>query len=72
MYLRSRHGISLAQRQIDGCNKMSCNRCNANFCYLCGELIAHANPYDHFKSSKTCAGLLFRGIIDEAPEDEWW
>ncbi|XP_050577677.1 E3 ubiquitin-protein ligase RNF14-like isoform X1 [Bombus affinis] len=34
--------------KIDGCNKMTCNYCQACFCWLCGMHITTKNPYDHF------------------------
>nr|XP_012146262.1 PREDICTED: E3 ubiquitin-protein ligase RNF14-like isoform X2 [Megachile rotundata] len=34
--------------KVDGCNKMTCTYCNAQFCWLCGTQITTENPYDHF------------------------
>ncbi|XP_033300887.1 E3 ubiquitin-protein ligase RNF14-like [Bombus bifarius] len=43
-----------------GCNKMTCNYCQASFCWLCGEHINAQNPYDHFLSGNTnCYRQLF-------------
>ncbi|XP_071856018.1 E3 ubiquitin-protein ligase RNF14-like [Bombus fervidus] len=50
---------SMAEK-IDGCNKMTCNYCQASFCWLCGMLITTKNPYDHFLSrGNNCYQHLF-------------
>ena len=35
--------------KIDGCNKMTCARCNTHFCWLCREKLSQDKPYDHFE-----------------------
>ena len=42
------------------CNKMTCTKCGAFFCWLCDTVI---HGYDHFQRGK-CAGQLF-------PREEW-
>ncbi|XP_076654657.1 E3 ubiquitin-protein ligase RNF14-like [Halictus rubicundus] len=47
-------------QKIDGCNKMTCIYCKANFCWLCGVQINTENPYEHFLSlQSTCHKRLF-------------
>ncbi|XP_039308043.1 E3 ubiquitin-protein ligase RNF14 isoform X1 [Solenopsis invicta] len=52
----------------EGCNKIQCIHCNAQFCWLCNEQI---HGYEHFNSpGNLCYGLLFEGmevndVIDE-------
>lgn len=36
----------------EGCNKITCNKCKAYSCYICGELIPHEVGYHHFGASK--------------------
>ncbi|XP_076228155.1 E3 ubiquitin-protein ligase RNF14-like isoform X2 [Nomia melanderi] len=46
--------------KIDGCNKMTCMYCKANFCWLCGTWITTLNAYDHFLSiTNKCYKRLF-------------
>lgn len=35
--------------KIDGCNKMTCSRCNTYFCWLCREKLDGNNPYYHYE-----------------------
>lgn len=50
-----------------GCNKMTCYKCNCNFCWLCRGTLPRHNPYTHFHPGNSpCAGKLFEG---EIPED---
>ena len=64
-------------QKTDGCNKMTCFKCTANFCWLCGVLISTSNPYDHFNSpSGGCFNKLFEGLQlheeeIEDDEDDW-
>lgn len=34
--------------KISGCNKMTCNQCRKNFCWICKQKISDSNPYSHF------------------------
>ncbi|XP_054008355.1 E3 ubiquitin-protein ligase RNF14-like [Hylaeus anthracinus] len=46
--------------KIDGCNKMRCIHCKADFCWLCGTHITSKNPYEHFLSlNNSCYRRLF-------------
>jgi len=50
-------------QKIDGCNKMRCMKCSAQFCWLCLSVITENNPYSHFNSTKSpCFNKLFLGI----------
>lgn len=62
----------------EGCNKITCWRCNTNFCWLCGDKLPMANPYTHFNlTGNACFGALFQGADPmEDPEfnfddDDW-
>ena len=45
----------------DGCNKMTCHRCNTYFCYLCEAYLPRHNPYGHFSDRTTmCYNQLFQ------------
>ena len=45
----------------DGCNKMTCHRCNTYFCYLCEAYLPRHNPYGHFSDRTTmCYKQLFQ------------
>lgn len=60
--------------KIDGCNKMTCFKCKKNFCWLCGKLLATADPYMHFNEPAAgCFNKLFEGVIefDSDEEEEW-
>ena len=50
-------------QKIDGCNKMTCTKCNAFFCWLCMQSLPRNSPYLHFStSSSMCYNRLFEGI----------
>jgi len=66
----------------EGCNKITCWRCNTHFCWLCGLKLPQVNPYTHFNvQGGKCFGALFQGadpmdgdnefddFFDE--EDDW-
>ncbi|XP_015791728.1 E3 ubiquitin-protein ligase RNF14 [Tetranychus urticae] len=62
--------------KIDGCNKIHCFRCNANFCWLCLSKLRSDFPYLHFRDTKSpCYAKLFEGVIQDEIEDgddeEW-
>jgi len=47
----------------DGCNKMTCFKCQTNFCYICGAKLNRETPYAHFSDpSQECFNLLFEGV----------
>ena len=59
-------------QKSDGCNKMTCQKCGVNFCYLCGNRLGRINPYEHFnKPNTSCAGKLFLGV-DPDGDDVWF
>ncbi|XP_046674597.1 LOW QUALITY PROTEIN: E3 ubiquitin-protein ligase RNF14-like, partial [Homalodisca vitripennis] len=50
----------------DGCNKMICRKCNANFCWMCLKRLSSLNPYLHYQDPKSrCFKLLFEGTFTE-------
>ncbi|XP_054163551.1 E3 ubiquitin-protein ligase RNF14-like [Oppia nitens] len=57
----------------DGCNKMSCWRCNTYFCWLCLETLPVTQPYSHFSNpASKCYNQLFLGVnmdIDDMFDD---
>jgi hypothetical protein len=56
----------------DGCNKMTCTKCHAYFCWLCLTVITTlSDPYTHFSSvGSPCFNRLFEGVIDEDNDDD--
>lgn len=60
-------------QKIDGCNKMTCMKCRAYFCWLCNESLSRANPYAHYNSKNTsCFNRLFEGVVVDGDDgDEW-
>lgn len=53
-------------QRSDGCNKMTCSRCQVFFCNLCGDKLNRADPYEHYNNPMgECFGRLFEGIISD-------
>lgn len=51
-------------QRSDGCNKMTCSRCQVFFCNLCGERLNRADPYEHYNNPMgRCFGRLFEGMV---------
>lgn len=54
----------------DGCNKMICRKCSANFCWMCLTRLSPMNPYVHYQDRKSrCFNLLFQGVYEQAEPD---
>merc|ERR1712241_255759 len=53
-------------QKSEGCNKMTCNKCGTNFCYLCGAKLPLVNPYSHFSlKDGQCFNQLFEGVEED-------
>lgn len=49
----------------DGCNKMECSKCKANFCWLCLTILSTKSPYTHYQDSTSlCFNQLVDGFFD--------
>ncbi|XP_042207502.1 E3 ubiquitin-protein ligase RNF14-like [Homarus americanus] len=56
--------------KIDGCNKMTCQRCSIYFCWLCMCMLNKARPYEHYNDPHSpCFNSLFAGM---AEDDDIW
>merc|ERR1712226_1302633 len=56
----------------EGCNKITCWRCNTHFCWLCGDKLPASNPYTHFNvTNNSCFGALFQGVDPEVQDPEF-
>ncbi|XP_076117218.1 E3 ubiquitin-protein ligase RNF14-like [Mytilus galloprovincialis] len=59
-------------QKIDGCNKMTCMKCRAHFCWICNGFLAKANPYSHFSEmGSKCFNRLFEGVDMGDDDDDW-
>lgn len=57
--------------KTDGCNKMTCFRCGAYFCWLCMTRLKSTNPYSHFSDPNSyCYDRLFPAY-DEIVDDDF-
>lgn len=55
----------------DGCNKMTCTKCRAFFCWLCQEQLSKSTPYAHYQHpTSPCANRLFEGVAADEDSDE--
>lgn len=53
-------GHAAIKADIHSCNKMTCGRCRAFFCWVCGQRIT---GYDHFNHPLSpCYNKLFQGV----------
>nr|NP_001123340.1 Zn-finger (RING/cysteine-rich C6HC)-7 [Ciona intestinalis]FAA00216.1 TPA: zinc finger protein [Ciona intestinalis] len=61
-------GCNASIEKLDGCNKMTCYKCRAYFCWICMHVLDCANPYRHYNNiGSPCNNRLFEGID---PEDQ--
>lgn len=59
-------------QKIDGCNKMTCSKCQCFFCWLCMNTLSKTDPYSHFNDSRSkCFDKLFEGIEQNENNDEY-
>ena len=58
--------------KIDGCNKMTCTKCQRYFCWICGMVLPKTSPYLHYNApgAGSCYGKLFEGIDDGGGDDD--
>jgi len=57
----------------EGCNKITCWRCNTYFCWLCGDKLPQTNPYTHFNAlGGNCYGALFEGVDPLDDDDDFF
>ncbi|RUS90286.1 hypothetical protein EGW08_001975 [Elysia chlorotica] len=55
----------------DGCNKMTCTKCRAFFCWLCQEQLSKSTPYAHYQHpTSPCANRLFEGVANDDDEED--
>lgn len=58
-------------QKIDGCNKMTCGKCHAYFCWICMKVLSKMNPYEHFKDfNSPCQNLLFLGLEERGRNED--
>ncbi|RNA07733.1 E3 ubiquitin- ligase RNF14 [Brachionus plicatilis] len=58
-------------QKIDGCNKMTCFKCQCYFCWLCMNMLSKTDPYSHFNDSRSkCFEKLFEGV-EQNEDDEF-
>ena len=50
--------------KISGCNKMTCGRCKAFFCWVCKKQIKDSDPYKHFGSSEAAQRTRLSRLIE--------
>lgn len=72
-YAKKCPGCSANIQKIDGCNKMTCMKCRAYFCWICNGFLSKQNPYSHFSERDSkCFNRLFEGVdMDNDDWDQW-
>ncbi|KAF7407221.1 hypothetical protein HZH66_001758 [Vespula vulgaris] len=71
--VNSRHcpRCNAAIEKSDGCNKMTCWKCNTYFCWLCGRKLNSQTPYLHFRDpGSQCFNMLYHGLIPNEDDEE--
>ncbi len=57
-------------QKLDGCNKMTCSKCQCYFCWLCLKELSKSDPYSHFnKFDSECFEKLFENIEIELGQE---
>lgn len=52
-------------QKLEGCNKMTCSKCQTYFCWLCLKVLNKSDPYSHFnKANSECFEKLFEGVYN--------
>ncbi|KPV73999.1 uncharacterized protein RHOBADRAFT_16534 [Rhodotorula graminis WP1] len=56
-----------------GCSHMTCTKCQAHFCYRCGQSLRPTDPYRHYNTpGGRCYGKLFEFMPGQEPPVEEW
>ena len=57
--------------KFEGCNKVTCFKCNTYFCWICSSQLNQGNPYLHFNdpTSKCYDNLFLNEDQEDEPED---
>lgn len=65
-------GCKASVSKVDGCNKMTCTKCQRYFCWICGLVLPKEKPYLHFNAPGAggCYGKLFEGMEDGNGDDD--
>ncbi|XP_014218734.1 E3 ubiquitin-protein ligase RNF14-like [Copidosoma floridanum] len=59
-----------AIEKSDGCNKMTCWKCNTYFCWICKVRILSKDPYDHYNNPQSeCYKKLYAGLYVDEDDD---
>ncbi|XP_034943250.1 E3 ubiquitin-protein ligase RNF14-like [Chelonus insularis] len=60
-----------AIEKLDGCNKMTCNKCNTYFCWTCGAQLSRSMPYFHYQNPQSkCFQKLYQGVVYEEEDED--
>ena len=62
---------SVPIEKFEGCNKVTCFKCNTYFCWICSTQLDTKNPYFHFNNPDSpCYNNLFEGEDGNSDGDE--
>jgi len=65
------NSLSLVLQKFEGCNKVTCGKCNSYFCWKCLAILDRTNPYFHFNDPQSaCFNDLFENDGDSEDEDD--